>query len=401
MRSSKRMVFSMVLFILMSLNIVQANTHNIPLNKDNTRSIDARIINGTQVSEEDESWRFIVALKYNGRQFCAGSLISPTWVVTAAHCIRGYDPEGGDTIGVGSYNKNETIDYKVKQWIVHPSYDSDSLDNDIALIELEKSALDTTNVSPIVYDTSHALESETETKVAGWGYKNANGYDAAIDLMEVYVPIVDPETCNDAYDGTITSNMICAGFMEGGKDSCQGDSGGPLVVEGKLTGIVSWGRGCAQKDYPGVYTKIQNYSEWIENFAHINDAVIGIKGPKKIKLGQSVTLDVDYVASEDRTLAVYLITTTGKKKLYFYKRITVHAGDEVEQVSFIVPDNAPTDATYKYGSYIAPLGKYYKDHLGKAYQYGVKVADAGNSPLTREELIQLIKNWANDPSQCR
>jgi len=129
-----------------------------------------------------------------------------------------------------------------------------------------------------------------------------------------------------------------------------------------------------------------------------DDTVKSITGPASINIEEEVTLTVDYVASQERTLAVYLKTTTGTKKNYFYKRITVQAGDELEEVTFTLPENAPTNATYKYGTYIAPKGKYYKDHLCRVYQHGVKVKDT--KPLTRDELIQRIKNWANDPSQA-
>lgn len=70
------------------------------------------------------------------------------------------------------------------------------------------------------------------------------------------VPIINNWNCQQFYPDQITSRMLCAGFKAGGTDSCQGDSGGPLVAGGRLVGIVSWGRGCALKDYPGVYTSV-------------------------------------------------------------------------------------------------------------------------------------------------
>jgi len=108
---------------------------------------------------------------------------------------------------------------------------------------------------------------------------------------------------------------------------------------------------------------------------HFDDDVFSIKGPTTLIKGEEATVTVDYVASQTRDLAVYLKTTTGKKKNYFYKRITVNAGDELENITFTVPNNAPTNATYKYGVYIAPVGGKYSTNLGKAYQQGVKVND--------------------------
>ena len=92
-------------------------------------------------------------------------------------------------------------------------------------------------------------------------------------LKYVSVPLIPNENCttpHTAYDTSlITSNMICAGYLEGGKDSCQGDSGGPLMVPNNesavVYGIVSFGYGCAQPDAPGVYSRVANYINWIQS----------------------------------------------------------------------------------------------------------------------------------------
>uniref|UniRef100_A0A665TKP8 trypsin n=1 Tax=Echeneis naucrates TaxID=173247 RepID=A0A665TKP8_ECHNA len=78
-------------------------------------------------------------------------------------------------------------------------------------------------------------------------------------------PLLSDDTCFNAYPFQITENMICAGYLEGGKDSCQGDSGGPMMCDGQLQGVVSWGHGCALRKKPGVYTKVCNYISWIKN----------------------------------------------------------------------------------------------------------------------------------------
>ena len=80
------------------------------------------------------------------------------------------------------------------------------------------------------------------------------------------IPIIDTRVCNEAYDsfGGLPAGQICAAHPAGGKDACQGDSGGPLAVDGKLAGVVSWGNGCAKKGYPGAYTEVAAFREWIE-----------------------------------------------------------------------------------------------------------------------------------------
>jgi len=119
--------------------------------------------------------------------------------------------------------------------------------------------------------------------------------------------------------------------------------------------------------------KAYQYNVNVESATPLEDTVNSITGPAITKQGETVTLNIDYVASQERVLAVYLKTTTGVKKNYFYKRVTVQAGDAIKQITFTVPDDAPIDEIYKYGTYIAPLGKYWKYNLGKAYQYNVYV----------------------------
>ncbi|KAM6153739.1 kallikrein-13-like isoform 2-T2 [Erethizon dorsatum] len=78
------------------------------------------------------------------------------------------------------------------------------------------------------------------------------------------IPLYSDEECRRVYPGKITTNMLCAGTKEGGKDSCEGDSGGPLVCNNTLHGIISWGDfPCGQPNRPGVYTRVSQYVSWI------------------------------------------------------------------------------------------------------------------------------------------
>jgi secreted trypsin-like serine protease len=150
---------------------------------------------------------------------------------------------------------------------IHPGFDPNSFDNDVAIWTLDTNV---TGVStPLLVGTSDPSVG-TKLTVTGWGDTNPNiggGCCFPKALRKVKVPVASRSNCNDAnsYQGGITARMFCAGYNGGGKDSCQGDSGGPIArkrADGKrvLTGIVSWGTGCALPNFFGVYTRISNPS---------------------------------------------------------------------------------------------------------------------------------------------
>merc|ERR1712189_154770 len=101
------------------------------------------------------------------------------------------------------------------------------------------------------------------TSVSGWGTTSEGG-SLGKTLMKVTVPVVSDDDCRDAYGvSEIADSMICAGLEQGGKDSCQGDSGGPFMCGSQLSGVVSWGYGCAEPGYPGVYTQTSYFISWL------------------------------------------------------------------------------------------------------------------------------------------
>uniref|UniRef100_A0A673B270 trypsin n=1 Tax=Sphaeramia orbicularis TaxID=375764 RepID=A0A673B270_9TELE len=146
------------------------------------------------------------------------------------------------------------------KFIRHPDYNSRTQDSDIMLIKLSQPATLNNYVRPAALPTKCAADG-TMCQVSGWG--SLPRYPAKLQCLDV--PLLSDDTCFNAYPFQITENMICAGYLEGGKDSCQGDSGGPLMCDGQLQGVVSWGHGCALRKKPGVYTKVCNYVSWIKN----------------------------------------------------------------------------------------------------------------------------------------
>jgi len=222
-----------------------------------------KIVGGVQAVKGE--FPFLVSLKSSyGSHFCGGSLIKKNWVLTAAHCVEGGYLKG---VTIGLHNQADTVGvekFTVLQIVKHPGWNTNTMDNDYALVQLSADS----KFAPIALNTQE-ISSKVDFVTAGWGTTSEGGSVSKI-LMKVSVPFVDKATCSAAYDG-ITDAMMCAGYAEGGKDSCQGDSGGPLIVGTgagmKLAGVVSWGEGCARPNKYGVYSKVNLALDWIAKTA--------------------------------------------------------------------------------------------------------------------------------------
>ncbi|XP_036037169.1 anionic trypsin-2 isoform X1 [Onychomys torridus] len=234
---------------------------------------DDKIVGGYTCRESSVPYQ--VSLN-SGYHFCGGSLINDQWVVSAAHCYKSvlkistmsFLSNSRIQVRLGEHNinvleGNEQFVNAAKS-IRHPKFNSRTLDNDIMLIKLSSPVTLSARVATVALPTSCA-PAGTRCLISGWGNTLSTGVNNPDLLQCLDAPLLSQATCEASYPGKITNNMVCAGFLEGGKDSCQGDSGGPVVCNGQLQGVVSWGYGCAQKNLPGVYTKVCNYVSWIKD----------------------------------------------------------------------------------------------------------------------------------------
>ncbi len=226
-----------------------------------------RIIGGIEASSGNYPW-IVSVQSSDGSHFCGASLIDKQWVMTAAHCVP--NTAASDIRVVVSEYNTAKVDQgeqirNVEKIIMHAQYNSETNDNDIALLKL-KTAATSEAVTRITPELMQGLKEGTALTVMGWGNLSTTGEQFPEKLNQVQVPLVSNASCKTSYSN-LTENMLCAGYTQGGKDSCQGDSGGPLVyqLDGKWhqVGVVSFGQGCAEANYPGVYTRVEKYTDWI------------------------------------------------------------------------------------------------------------------------------------------
>jgi trypsin len=246
------------------LRVAQQNLRfaDEPLTEAELKSLfTQKIVGGTVAGATDNPFQVALLTKSIANnanaQFCGGTLVKANVIVTAAHCSD-FVTASQVQVLTGTRNLDGTGTRRnVSKIAIHPSWNPNTSDYDVAVWTLSTS---TTGI-PFATIASADPPVGTNLLVTGWGTLSEGG-SSPISLRKVTVPLVSTTNCNDlnSYNGQITARMICAGFDAGGKDSCQGDSGGPLTQGSILTGIVSWGDGCARANKHGVYTHVSNSS---------------------------------------------------------------------------------------------------------------------------------------------
>ncbi|AWP14081.1 putative tissue-type plasminogen activator-like isoform 2 [Scophthalmus maximus] len=256
-----------------------------------------KIVGGSFTPIESHPW--VAAIFHRDKFLCGGSLISPCWVLTAAHCFG----EIGTTkirhlsvhLGKNAINNTDADreqSFTVEELIIHQKYDHYSLDNDIALLRIESRnggcAVKSASARTVCLPPFHTqLPPRFQCSIAGFGMESYPVGRYSQKLKQAEVSLLSRTECESElyYGERITKNMFCAGSPDWSTDACKGDSGGPLVCDlsGRmfLFGVVSWGEGCAEKNKPGVYTQVTKYNKWIAAKTGLSQYTDGVMYPEK------------------------------------------------------------------------------------------------------------------------
>jgi len=264
--------FTLIIFQILTLNISNIYSQNPSFSSD----FKPKIVGGIPAKLEGNEHMVSIRSKaheyvqFGSGHYCGGSLIAPNLVLTTANCLidqRSLTPVSADLIVVvmGALKLNDRINSHIREVnrvTVHEKFIEHVLQNDIGLLHLNKPFELSSSIKIIPYAQKADYSVGQSVDLAGWG-ATVMGGDFSPLMMTTTVKIVSRDECKRAYRNynDIIDTMFCAADKD--KDSCQGDTGGPLVLKGIQYGIISWGKDCGNPQYPGVYTDVPSYADWI------------------------------------------------------------------------------------------------------------------------------------------
>uniref|UniRef100_A0A182TQB8 Peptidase S1 domain-containing protein n=1 Tax=Anopheles melas TaxID=34690 RepID=A0A182TQB8_9DIPT len=238
-----------------------------------------RIVGGTKAAFGRWPWQISLRQWRTSTYLhkCGAALLNENWAITAAHCVDNVPPSDL-LLRLGEYDlalEEEPYGYQERRVQIvasHPQFDPRTFEYDLALLRFYEPVVFQPNIIPVCVPENDENFIGRTAFVTGWGRLYEDGPLPSV-LQEVTVPVIENKICETMYRSAgyiehIPHIFICAGWKKGGYDSCEGDSGGPMVIQRTdkrflLAGVISWGIGCAEPNQPGVYTRISEFRDWI------------------------------------------------------------------------------------------------------------------------------------------
>ncbi|XP_041975308.1 trypsin, alkaline C-like [Aricia agestis] len=235
---------------------------------------DQRIIGGALTTIDRFPYAVVILSSTDGTQFtqaCGGTIINNRAILSSAECYHGLTRTWRARAGSSYANSGGSV-HNIGQIFINPSYDIIGGDGDLAVLHVTSAFSYGNNVQPArVGGANYNLGNGVSVTTVGWGQTTYGGQKSE-QLRSVEIWTVNQETCRQNYNIisiTVTPNMMCAGHLGvGGRDICPGDYGGPLLHDTDvIVGVASFGTGCGYANYPGIYSRVAPYSNWIVSTA--------------------------------------------------------------------------------------------------------------------------------------
>nr|XP_014350583.1 PREDICTED: transmembrane protease serine 6-like isoform X1 [Latimeria chalumnae] len=230
-----------------------------------------QITSGSKVMEGELPWQ--VSLQVHGVHVCSGTLISDSWVVSAAHCFFG-ERLSSPIVWIAYLGKfqltkksEHEVSFLLRRIIRHELYNPKSQDYNIALVQLDRAVPNSTFIRPICVPTaSHVFFMGLNCWITGWGTVRSG--PRMNNLQKAKVQVIHKDVCLRTYDHTVTPRMLCTKYELAGISICQGNSGGPLMCEepsGRwmLVAVASW-NDCSTFGHYSIYTRVSRLVGWIQ-----------------------------------------------------------------------------------------------------------------------------------------
>ncbi|XP_072745020.1 uncharacterized protein [Anoplolepis gracilipes] len=238
-----------------------------------------KVVHGSIAAKGTYPWQASIRVRGHSRSshWCGAVMISPLHLLTAAHCLEGYN-KGTYFVRAGDYNTDiddgTEVEANIEDYYVHEEFrKGHRMNNDIALVLLKGRGIPLgKHIMPICLPSENIDYSPgLNCTISGFGSIETGKTTQSKDLRYGWVPLLDQSICRASYvygEGAISEGMMCAGYLDEGIDTCDGDSGGPLACyhNGAFTlyGITSWGQHCGKANKPGVYVRVAYYRQWID-----------------------------------------------------------------------------------------------------------------------------------------